>query len=217
MNHLLRALAPISDAGWQLLDGEAKAARDARRWPPAGSSTSQGRMAGSTRRRTSDARSRSRSSPADGVSRAAAARAPRGRAARRLRAVAVGAARRRPRRRRHRPRAPRRRRAPDRGRGEHRGLPRLAERDQRHRRGLAARAAAARATPSRIRGQVAGAVEQLLAERGRRPLRTGAGQRGVPRRARDGRARRLPAERAPEQDRRTARSSMRRASTGAVS
>jgi uncharacterized linocin/CFP29 family protein len=25
MNHLLRSLAPISDAGWELLDGEAKA------------------------------------------------------------------------------------------------------------------------------------------------------------------------------------------------
>jgi uncharacterized linocin/CFP29 family protein len=24
MNHLLRELAPISDSGWQLLDGEAK-------------------------------------------------------------------------------------------------------------------------------------------------------------------------------------------------
>ena len=57
MNHLLRALAPISDAGWELLDEEA---RDGwhRRSPRASSSTSRARSAGSTRRPTSGARAR---------------------------------------------------------------------------------------------------------------------------------------------------------------
>ena len=63
--HLLREHAPITDAGWKLIDEEARE-RLRRGLPRAGSSTSPARTAGSTRRPTSDASS-ARRQRAEGV------------------------------------------------------------------------------------------------------------------------------------------------------
>ena len=149
MNHLLRAHAPISDAGWKLLDEEARerltpalaarklvdfsgphgwehSATNLGRTTPLGSAAGRGRLGS-----------------------AAACPAAR-RAARRLRALARGAARRRSRRRRHRPRGARQGRPPDRDRRERGRLPRLARRDHGHRGGLAPRADPARRDGGRL-------------------------------------------------------------------
>ena len=147
MNHLLRSHAPISEAGWELLDDEARerlepalAARKLVDFSgPHGwehSATNLGRTA------PLEAARRARASTASPAPGAAA-----GRAARRLRDLPRGASRRRPRRRRRRSRAARPRRAPDRRGRERRRLPRLGRRDQRHRRGFAPRSRAARRRP----------------------------------------------------------------------
>ena len=82
---------------------------------------------------------------------------------------------------------------------ERRGLPRLAGRDQ----GIADASPHVADAAGRGRGRyprvVAGAVERCCRAAGR-PVRPGAGRRGVPAGDRDGRARRLPAAGAPEGD-----------------
>ena len=145
MNHLLRSLAPISDAGWELLDDEARERLSA------GARRAQARRLlrparlGALGDQPRTRRSALTSAPCDGVTGAAAARAAARRAAGRLRDLARRAPRRRPRRRRRRPRArstrPRTRsRSPRTSRSSTAGQ----RRDHRHRRGLAARRDAAR-------------------------------------------------------------------------
>ena len=201
MNHLLRAHAPISDAGWELLDQEARerlapalAARKLVDFSgPHGwehSATNLGRIsAAGHQRRASGCPAASvascRSSSCGRTSTSPAGRAPR----------------RRSRRRRRRPRAARRRRAPDRGGRERRRLPRLAGRDQRHRRGLAARADTSSARPptatrSRSPARSSGCSSSGIAG----PYGLALGREQYRLRDRDRRARRLPAARAPAQD-----------------
>ncbi len=199
MNHLLRARAD-QRRGLELLDDEARerlapalAARKLVDFSgPHGwehSATNLGRTTRAARRPR-----------ATGVVGPPAPRAAAGRGPRRLRALPRRAARRRPRRRRCRSRAARPRRAPDRRGRERRRVPRLGRRDHRHRRGLAARAAALGEARTSTRARVAARGRAAARERDRRPLRAGARARAVPAGDRDGRARRLPAARAPAQD-----------------
>ena len=215
VNHLLRDVAPITEQGWDELDRRPDAARAGARGP-------QGRGLRRPARLDYSATNLGRIEPLDageGV-RPRAARAAAGRAARRLRAVALRARRPRARRRGHRPRAAREAARRIAARREHRRLPRLAPRPA-----SAASPRPARTTRSRFgddfnayASHTAEAVETLLRNGIRGPVRARARPRPVHRRHPDRRARRLPALRPPQEDprrrpdrlgpgRRTARSS----------
>ncbi len=202
MNHLLRELAPITDAGWEELEEEARqhlavhlAARKLVDFSgPHGwerSATNLGR----TEPLSPDARRGRRRPPAQGP--------PARRDARLVQPLARRARARRQGRRRRRLRPARRGRAADRAGREHGRLQRLAAgRDHRDRRGVAARPAPADRRHERVPGPGRGRGRDPDVQRHRGPVRPRARARRLQARGRDDRARRLPALRPPAQDHR---------------